>query len=455
VLGTKEWDDILSYRNKLVESRNAQLEYKQTASQLSDRIRQACHELSKKDTRVKEGLEVLSLERQRLGYLRDELARRAEMISRWEQRTRKGPTPAEEPLANQKDIDRMNALILEQEQTRKSRPVSESVLPVPMLNDPIARSVSFVRGGQLLVEGSAQTVVEEPVIPLPPALAQEQLHLLAISKGPTPISVSVGNSVLNSARAPSSGPANPPPASGHSSFTESDQIQQSEESRNSALPASAGPVDLAGARGSARMTSTSGSILLASSGSPSVSKLTDGPSSHSSHISRPSSVEERPAVTPQAEAVVDQESPADKAPRPYPAWGYRQDEYLAEMTVCLDFLWQEYSTEVGESDRLMTLSNLMRLVADATFAAPTAAVIELFLRCVRLGSQHLIEKKYFLAVLQSVMQVSLDGEFDTVEITDLLFSEYLMPLMLRLKRQQRSFDRNHPSLGPSSIHASP
>jgi hypothetical protein len=322
------------FRNKLVESRNAQLEYKHTAVHLSEKIRKACTELSQKDTRVKEGMEVLSLERQRLGYLRDELARRADMISRWEQRTRQSgeiPPSVTATTAHQKDIDRMNALILEQEATRIVS-AADPNLTGPRLTDPVSTPVPLMRAGTFVLDGASQT--------LPNPMSQEQVHLFDIAKGASPISVSVGSSGRHS-------------------------------------PSSSAPLE------------------------------------------------------------VNADSPADKAPRPYPSWGYKEDEFLDDMTVCLDFLWSEYSTEVGDSERLMTLANLMRLVADATFAAPTQAVIEIFLRCVKLGSQHLIEKRFFLAVLQSVLQVTLQAEFDTIEITDVLFSEYLMPLMLRLKSHQR------------------
>ena len=60
---SRDLADILQFRNQLVETRNSQLEHKQTAAQLFDKIRQACRDLSRKDNSVKEGMEILNVER--------------------------------------------------------------------------------------------------------------------------------------------------------------------------------------------------------------------------------------------------------------------------------------------------------------------------------------------------------------------------------------------------------
>lgn len=85
VLGDSEnWTDAVKYQNQIVDARNSQLEYKQNVAELHSKIRQACKELTRKDNNIKENMEILALERGRLGYLRDELARRAEELARRE-----------------------------------------------------------------------------------------------------------------------------------------------------------------------------------------------------------------------------------------------------------------------------------------------------------------------------------------------------------------------------------
>jgi hypothetical protein len=343
---SRDLSEILTFRNKLVETRNAQLEHKQTAAQLYDKIRLACRDLSRRDYSVKEGMEVLNLERQRLGFLRDELARRAEMISRWEAKVRE----SEHKLTNksqphikrsvnekEKEFDRMNALLLEMEQQKRS-------------------NIGFSIGS----ERSLAVVTPESRKSVKGILIQQQLPSVTLDKKQSP------------------------------------QSQAIEES------------DLSG---------------------------------------------DVSSFVPEAVVLTAAEAePAPVPPRPYPTWtqeGAAEDAFVEEMRECLDFFWKEYSTQIGgEDDRLMTLPNLMRLCADANLGAPTQTIIEIYLRAAKMGKESLVERRFFLTLLQSVLAVSTGGNLssDSVELTDLLFSQYLMPLMVRLTIQQRLVSKQHPSL---------
>lgn len=353
---SRDLADILQFRNQLVETRNSQLEHKQTAAQLYDKIRQACRDLSRRDNSVKEGMEILNLERQRLGYLRDELARRADMISRWEAKIRDAerqasgssqPTYSQNVSDKDKEADRINALLLEMDQKRKIHAAIRPNIPedVSVL---VATPQSHKTTGSMLV--------------------QQHLPAVSIFKKSSPISLAVGEDVI--------------------------------------YPAAE--------RG----------------------------------------VGDSPAVTIINPVVVTEEdtTPAAAPPRPYPTWtveGVSEDAFVEEMRECLDFFWKEYSTEIGGEDhRLMTMPNLMRLCADANLGAPTQAVIEIYLRAAKLGSECLVERKYFLTVLQSVLAVSLGKEIssNSVQLTDLLFTEYMMPQMVRLTVQQKMSSKHHPLL---------
>ena len=358
----REWADILSYRNRLVDTRNAQLEHQQTAAHLYDKVRQACRDLSRKDSNVKEGMEVLNLERQRLGYLRDELARRADMLTRWESRVRDAelkatgvsrPRSTGSADSTQRELDRMNALLLEVEYQKKMVPDSQ------------------VRSEESVIVATPGTRKSTQGF-----LHQEQLPSVAISKK-SPVSVAVGV-----------------------------------EADNPLLEYAQQPL-------------------------------------------QPGAFENVPSPGDAIVVTADDTTPAAAPPRPYPIWteeGPTEDAFVDEMRETLDYIWKEYSTEIGsENDRLMTMPNLMRLCADANLGAPTQAVIEIYLRATKLGSQCLVERKFFLTVLQSVLSLTLGRETDPVKLTDLLFSEYMMPLMVRLTVQHKLSLKHHPSLPPTSI----
>lgn len=150
-LDSSNWADILKYRNQLVEARNAQLEYQQNVSDLHSKIRKACTDLSKKDNNIKENMEVLALERGRLSYLRDELARRAEELARREAAIRSNdPKWVESNIperdlvleAKKRDKDKENAFLLEMDIRRRSR-IIESTMPLPVPDPVEVESVPF------------------------------------------------------------------------------------------------------------------------------------------------------------------------------------------------------------------------------------------------------------------------------------------------------------------------
>ena len=340
----REWMELVAYRNRLVSTRNAQLEYTQTASHLYDKVRQACKDLSKKDNSVKEGMEVLSLERQRLGYLRDELSRRAEMLSRWEVKVREAekklnvsdsPTVGSSVSPSQKEADRMNALLLELEQRRK------------------ASNVRILDQSLAVVSPSSERAESAS----PRILTQEKLPGAIVRDG--------------------SGVMNPP----HVKFSAGDAI-----------------------------------VLDASDANP-----------------------------------------AGTAPAPFPSTSadipLTDDEFVTEMKNCLEFIWREYSTEIGgENNRLMTLPNLMRLCADSNLAPPTQSLIELYIRTSRLGKSCLVEREHFLILVQSIVSLVSPQEPDPVKLTDILFGDYLMPLTVRLSVQQKRYSKAHPSLPRSNLN---
>lgn len=338
--------EIIAYRNRLIETRNAQLEYQQNITNLHTKIRAACHDLSKKDNHIKGDIETLAKERGRLAHLRDELARRADVISRWEFRLREESTKtSSEPNASpdkdaRKEQDRRNALLVEMDQKRKG--------------DVRAASI------EVLTNKSSQGGMG--------IISTVQLEKVDISNR-APVSEAVGN----------------------------DDIYLHDKSAGT----------------------------------------DDRPLEKSHPIGLSTEIE------------------ATAAPRPYPAWagGCSQDQFLEDMTVCLDYLWKEYSTDIGEDAdvRLMTLPNLLRLAGDADLNLDTQILIELFLRTVKLGKNCLVEKRFFLALLQAAATVKTRTSMDSIQTTDFLFSDYLFPLLHRLKMRERILTSRHPPLPRSPV----
>ena len=372
---------MLEYRNKLVETRNAQLEYRQTATHLYDKVRQACRDLTKKDNNVREGMEILSIERQRLGYLRDELARRAEMIARWESRVREieiKASGAEVDVqrsvheSEKRRIDRMNALLLEMEQQKKLQghqvPVTSAAIP----SSSSGTSSKNIRTREEPTESDSPFIGDWERNRA--VLTQQQFEAVRVKK-PSPVSAAVGSEDLNEL----------------GTFSPGDAI-----------------------------------VVDASDVSPAVY----APKPYSSLVDKPIS-----------------ESPSD-------------DIVVDEMRDCLDYIWNEYSTEIGgEPDRLMTLPNLMRLCADANLTPPTQGLIEIYLRATKSGKSCLVERGSLLGVLRSVLSVcsgrSSSDMQDPVRSTGILFSEYLMPLVVRLTAQRTTPSKNHPSLARRSLELPP
>lgn len=377
-MGSREWMDMLEYRNKLVETRNAQLEYRQTATHLYDKVRQACRDLTKRDNSVREGMEILSMERQRLGYLRDELARRADMIARWESRLRDTElktSGVEVDLRNaasdseKRRVDRMNALLLEMEQQKK---LQGHRVPVTSVAAPSSSSgTSAMDFGIQGNPNASETVFGGEWERNRAILTQQQFEAVKLKKR-SPVSAAVGSDDINEI----------------GTFSPGDAI-----------------------------------VVDASDVSPAVY----APRPYASQVDKPLS-----------QAVSSDDTVVD------------------EMRDCLDYIWSEYSTEIGgETDRLMTLPNLMRLCADANLTPPTQGLIEIYLRATKAGKSCLVERSSLLGILQSVLSVcggrSSSDMQDPVRSTGILFSQYLMPLVVRLKAQRTTPSKNHPSLVRRSL----
>lgn len=170
--------------------------------------------------------------------------------------------------------------------------------------------------------------------------------------------------------------------------------------------------------------------------------------------SRRSSNSSSSAAVPPMPDYVMEERPLQKPPRPY-----RQSHSEEDKANCLDYLWNEYSTEISEAEigrkaeRLMTLPNMMRLCGDADFGISTQAVIDLYLRTAKLGKTRnkLVEKKYFYALLSTVVQVSR-GLTEKDQISEVAFSEFLSPLMHRLRMMERSLSSKHPQLPQRKVY---
>ena len=411
---SRTWNELLVYREKLVQARNGQLEYQHNMSSLHKNIKEACKELTKRDNNVKEDLEILSLERSRLGYLRDELSRRAEMLSVWEKKVKAENSndaqemiskPSEGSKRQQKEVDRMNATRLEAEMRRK-----QGELETSMRSNHTSTESSGVR------EAPSEEVYLATAVPTPPGervsygeqgftLVERAMSVRSYEKD----SSSSGSSPLvsGSVVASSDPPCDPLP----------DLVPS--------LPQSTSPIYQAG-------------------------------------------VPEQPVAFPEAAAAATNQPPALaqpsdqpvlQPPTPYPFNEKEAEKVYTEMSLCLNFLWQEYSTDIsqemgGKSVRLMSLPNLIRLCGDADFGVGVSAIIEIFLHVIKLSedSIKLVEKRFFMVLLQSVLRASPHcSATDPLELTDKLFDEYLMPLAHRVKLQGRSLCSKHPPLPRSPI----
>ena len=333
-------------------------EYLDNIATLHNNIKKACKELSKRDDNVKEDLEILALERSRLGYLRDELSRRAAMIASWE-RTAKtdGSIPSNVLLPSQKEVDKMNALRLEIEIRRRRD--DEGCVSV---EDPVANFTPE----EFLINGPVHT---------PPCERQ--------SFNPTGVP-----------------------------FVEKAISEKSMQE-----------------------------------------PIASGSSSIRSNSPVPSDIPMESAVSESLVSPLPVPEPTEQSLPPPVAYNeYEAAKFYDQLTVCLNSLWDEYSTSVSEEIgiRLMTLPNLIRLCGDADFGIPIADVISIFLSLIRTSETKLVEKRYFMILLQSIFRklYTLESE---IELTQKLFNEYLLPLSQRMKLQGRSLSYKHPPLGKSKI----
>jgi hypothetical protein len=398
-----DWYDVLAYRNQLVATRNSQLEYQQHMMQLHTKIRQACRDLTKKDNSVKEEVETLSLEKGRLAYLRDELARRAEMLARWETRVRESDPNLKKPeekieSSTKKEQDRMNAALVEMEVKRMMQEARKAAATAA------AREAARIE----LSTPENEESVDEPVSPRR-ALSQQQFPRLVIGSGKQgePVTIAAGTDEQMS-----------------ECVVKDRGNMKDELVGTEPIQASPEPVLLIPLK--PRMECDAPILQSRRSSSSSLSA----------------------AVPPIPDYVVE-ERPLQKPPRPY-----RQSHSEEDKANCLDYLWNKYSTEISEAEigrkaeRLMTLPNMMRLCGDACdFGISTQAVIDLYLRTAKLGKtrNNLVEKKYFYALLSAIVQVSR-GLTEKDQISEVAFSEFLSPLMHRLRMMERSLSSKHPQL---------
>jgi hypothetical protein len=393
---SRGWGDMLAYRTKLVHARNAQLEYQQNISELHGKIRQACKDLIKKDDNVIEDTETLALERGRLGYLRDELARRADMLSKWERKMRESdpnwvsqyfPKNSKEEQ-DKKERDLFNAMVVELDHKRKLAEAVESVV--------------YSQDEQLDLNTRLDTNV-----------AQKSSRRISVQQELLPPARSSTDSPSKSITAEPSSVNNTPVV---------DRMMHIPFVRET-LPTT--PPDMSDAEVNTDNRTSVGVMAKASSRS-------------------------QPAMAAAERAFTDEFAVSPES-----------DRFFREMVHCLDFLWTEYSTVIGEdvNYRLMSLANMMRMCGEADFGISTTEQIDVFLTTLRESRSEysLIEYRYFLPLMHRIVRVLLYPEStqkNSVELTDVLFKHYLFPLMQRVRMVDRQFSDKHPRLPPSPIHTS-
>ena len=393
---SRGWGDMLAYRTKLVHARNAQLEYQQNISELHGKIRQACKDLIKKDDNVIEDTETLALERGRLGYLRDELARRADMLSKWERKMRESdpnwvsqyfPKNSKEEQ-DKKERDLFNAMVVELDHKRKLAEAVESVV--------------YSQDEQLDLNTRLDTNV-----------AQKSSRRISVQQELLPPARSSTDSPSKSITAEPSSVNNTPVV---------DRMMHIPFVRET-LPTT--PPDMSDAEVNTDNRTSVGVMAKASSRS-------------------------QPAMAAAERAFTDEFAVSPES-----------DRFFREMVHCLDFLWTEYSTVIGEdvNYRLMSLANMMRMCGEADFGISTTEQIDVFLTTLRESRSEysLIEYRYFLPLMHRIVRVLLypeSAQKNSVELTDVLFKHYLFPLMQRVRMVDRQFSDKHPRLPPSPIHTS-
>jgi hypothetical protein len=395
---SRGWGDMLAYRTKLVHARNAQLEYQQNISGLHGKIRQACKDLLKKDDNVIEDMETLALERGRLGYLRDELARRADMLSKWERKMRENdpnwvsqyfPKNSKEEQ-QKKERDLFNAMVVELDHKRR-------------LLQPVESAV-YSRDEQLDLNTRLDTNV-----------AQKSSRRISVQHETTPW--------RSSSESPQKSESAEPISVNNTPVV--DRMIHIPFVREN-LPTS--PPDMSDAQVNTDNRASVGVMAKAAS----------LPSSHS-----------QTGLVAAERAFTDEFTASPES-----------DRFFREMVHCLDFLWAEYSTVIGEdvNYRLMSLANMMRMCGEADFGISTTEQIDVFLTTLRENRSEysLIEYRYFLPLLHRIIRVLLYPEStqkSSVELTDVLFKHYLFPLMQRVRMVDRQFSDKHPRLPPSPIHS--
>jgi hypothetical protein len=393
---SRGWGDMLAYRTKLVHARNAQLEYQQNISALHGKIRQACKDLIKKDDNVIEDTETLALERGRLGYLRDELARRADMLSKWERKMRESdpnwvsqyfPKNSKEEQ-DKKERDLFNAMVVELDHKRKLAEAVESVV-----NSQDEQLDLNTRLDTNVAQKSSRRISVQQEL-LPPARSSTDSPSKSITAEPS----SVNNTPVV------------------------DRMMHIPFVRET-LPTT--PPDMSDAEVNTDNRTSVGVMAKASSRS-------------------------QPAMAAAERAFTDEFAVSPES-----------DRFFREMVHCLDFLWTEYSTVIGEdvNYRLMSLANMMRMCGEADFGISTTEQIDVFLTTLRESRSEysLIEYRYFLPLMHRIVRVLLypeSAQKNSVELTDVLFKHYLFPLMQRVRMVDRQFSDKHPRLPPSPIHTS-
>ena len=400
---SRGWNDLLEYRTNLVHARNAQLEYQQNLSELHAKIRQACKDLLKKDDNVVEDIETLALERGRLGYLRDELARRADMLSRWENKMRESdpnwvsqyfPKNSKDEK-EKKERDLFNAMVVELDHKRRIMSEEDGLDPDGNNTQPDV-DIQLDDSAVPLRSSRRVSVLQQPQGTSTPTKPSSE-----IASG-TQMPSSVNNTPILDKRV-------------HVPFV-----------REVVSPIPPETLDA--------QVNTDNRVSI-------------GVMAACKNLSLPQTVSWA-------------EETAERAFTSSFASSQESDKFFRDLVQCIDFLWSEYSTSIDENNyRLMSLSNMMRLCGDADFGISTAAQIEVFLNILRESKSEfsLVEYRYFLPLMLGIMRVAAYPESTTrnaVELTDLLFKQYLFPLMQRVRLMDRKYSSKHPPLPPSPIHSS-
>jgi hypothetical protein len=379
--GAQHWVDLGKYRQELMRNRDTQVEYTKQIEGLHGKIREACKELVQKDNQVKENIEDLSVEKNRLGFLRAELSRRAAHLARWEaeilsksdQITKKGSGIVQPSC---RELDRLNALLVEADMKKRQLEVRESEIENSLCH--LADEAPFVEG-------------------VPPQAEEGEWVDGDAGDGDSEV-IQLG---------------------------EEDGWASSESCRRSVAASLTPPPQIVSRPESSRRSGRVRPPPLKDS----LSTRFDPP--FIPYIPAESPVPSNPPRLSEAPNRTMVDRSAGPTPRRPPAQtrtinSLDSDEYYERMRVVLGWVWGEYSTVVGDGDKFLIFANLIKLIELMKIKIKLNELISIYFNFV--DSNKLIPSQNFLPLLVAVLNHVSPGIGDDIQIIETLFSQYLFPL---------------------------